>query len=429
MNRLQEIEARLAAIKVELEKDGADIDAFEKEVRELTEERKKIIEQIEKRKKIIDDITAGAGTHIPSITITDKGEERKKEENLSYEERKMKWGREPGPNEYREFGEFLQTVKWNPHDSTLRRKEVGDKESRTLSMGVGASGGFIVPEQFDYNIRMIQDQEAIFRPRCQVIPAGDPPDAAITIPALDQSGAKGVYSGVNVRWIGEGEAKPETEPSFRDIKLEPHEVAGHTVVTDKLLRNSAAAGALVMSLLRKAIIAAEEDAFLRGDGIGKPLGIIGHPAAIRIQRANANQISYNDVVAMFARAKFGGKLLWIGSQTVLPQLMTMVDAGNNLVWQSSAREGTPGSLLGIPFTLNDQSPVLGSEGDLILVDLDYYMIKDGSGISITMSEHPLFTQNRTIIKAFWNVDGQPWLTTPLLQRDGVSTVSPFVVLQ
>lgn len=419
--RLLEIEARKKEIRGLLEGTGeVDLAALEKELRELDAEK----EQIEKREKMAKDIAIG------NIEVREIEKPKEKEEKeLSYEERKVKWAKEPGPNEYREFGEFLQTVKWSPNDNALKRKESGNKENRALSMGVGASGGFIVPEQFDYNIRMVQDQTAIIRPRCQVIPAGDPPDAAITIPALDQSGAKGVYSGVTVRWIGEGETKPETEPTFRDIKLEPQEVAGHTVLTDKLLRNSAAAGALVMSLLRKAIIASEEDAFFTGDGVGKPLGIIGHPAAITIARAAANQISYADVIAMFARAKFGGRLLWIGSQTVLPQLMTMVDAGNNLVWQPNAREGAPGSLLGIPFQLNDQSPVLGGEGDLVLVDLDYYMVKDGSGISISMSEHPLFTQNRTIIKAFWNVDGQPWLTTPLLQRDGVSTVSPFVVLQ
>lgn len=419
--RLLEIEARKKEIRGLLEGTGeVDLAALEKELRELDAEK----EQIEKREAMAKKIAAN------EIEVREIEKPKDKEEKeLSYEERKVKWAKEPGPNEYREFGEFLQTVKWNPNDNALKRKLSDNKENRALSMGVGASGGFIVPEQFDYNIRMVQDQTAIFRPRCQVIPAGDPPDSAITIPALDQSGAKGVYSGVTVRWIGEGEAKPETEPTFRDIKLEPQEVAGHTVLTDKLLRNSAAAGALVMSLLRKAIIASEEDAFFTGDGVGKPLGIIGHPAAITIARAGANQISYNDVIAMFARAKFGGRLLWIGSQTVLPQLMTMVDAGNNLVWQPNAREGAPGSLLGIPFQLNDQSPVLGGEGDLVLVDLDYYMVKDGSGISISMSEHPLFTQNRTIIKAFWNVDGQPWLTTPLLQRDGVSTVSPFVVLQ
>lgn len=333
-------------------------------------------------------------------------------------------------NDLREFGDFLQEVRWNPNSTNLKfRESVKDGEKRDMSMGVGAAGGFIVPEQFDANIRMVNDQEAIFRPRAQTIPAGDPPDAAITIPALDQSGARGVYAGVTVNWIAEGAEKPETEPGFREIKLEPQEVAAITVVTDKLLRNSAAAGALISSLLRKAIVGSEEDVFCSGDGVGKPLGIVGHPATIAVGRAAPNTIAYGDIAAMYARAKFGGRLAWVASQTALPQLMQMVDLANNLVWQPNARDGAPGTLIGLPVLLNDQSPVLGNEGDIMLVDLDYYLIKDGSGIAIAMSEHARFTRNQTIIKAYWNVDGQSWLSTPLLQRDGVSTVSPFVALQ
>ena len=402
MTRMAEIEARMLEIRSLLEGDKeVNLDELETELRGLVDEKA----AIEKRKQMFE-----------SINI----QPRKADPTPAPEQQEQ----------FRDFGEFLQTVKYNPHDQALRAKEMSDKtQKRFMNMGFGANGGFIVPEQFSNQIKMVDDQSAIFRPRAQVIPAGDPPDAAITIPALDQGGANGVYAGVQVTWIAEGAQKPETEPAFREIRLEPNEVAAHVVVTDKLLRNSAAAGALVSSLLRKAIIAAEEDAFLSGNGAGQPLGIIGHPAAIQVARTGAGAIAYTDVVNMFARAKFGGRLAWIGSQTCLPQLMTMVDAGQNLVWQPNAREGAPGTLLGIPFLLNDQSPILGAEGDLILVDLNYYLIKDGSGISISMSEHPLFTQNRTIIKAFWNVDGQPWLSTPLLARDGVSTVSPFVVLQ
>lgn len=401
MTRMAEIEARMLEIRSLLEGDKeVDLDALETELRDLGDEKA----AIEKRKQMFE-----------SINI----QPRKADPTPAPEQQEQ----------FRDFGEFLQTVKYNPQDQALRAKEMSDQtQKRFLNMGIGANGGFIVPDQFSNQIKMVDDQAAIFRPRAQVIPAGDPPDAAITIPALDQGGANGVYAGVQVTWIAEGAQKPETEPLFREIRLEPNEVAAHVVVTDKLLRNSAAAGALVSSLLRKAIIAAEEDAFLSGNGAGQPLGITGHPAAIQVARTGAGAIAYTDVVNMFARAKFGGKLAWIGSQTILPQLMSMVDAGNNLVWQPNAREGAPGTLIGIPFLLNDQSPILGAEGDLILVDLNYYLIKDGSGISISMSEHPLFTQNRTIIKAFWNVDGQPWLSTPLLARDGVSTVSPFVVL-
>lgn len=416
-----EILKRMAEIKAQLEgTEEVDLEVLEKELKGLEDK----LAQIEKREELAKKISAGS---IEVRDIPKPGETRE----TSYEERKPEPAKEMGPNEFREFGDFLQTVRWNPGDPALKTREVAkNAEGRALSMGQGALGGFIVPEQFDNNIKMVNDQQAIFRPRCQVIPAGDPPDSAITIPALDQSGARGVYSGVVVRWIAEGEQKPETEPSFREIKLEPQEVAAHTILTDKLLRNSAAAGALVSSLLRKAIIASEEDCFYTGDGNGKPLGIIGHPACVVIVRAVANQIGYADVVAMYARAKFGGRLAWVTSQTCLPQLMTMVaPATNTLVWQPNAREGAPGMLLGISVLLNDQSPILGNLGDLALVDLDYYLIKNGSGIAIAMSEHPRFTRNQTIIKAFWNVDGQPWLNTPLLQRDGVSTVSPFVVLQ
>lgn len=83
MNRLKEIEARLAQIKVELEKEGADIDALEQEVKELTEERKAIQEKIERRKEIMANIVSGEGTIITDF-IPNK--EERKFENMTKEE-------------------------------------------------------------------------------------------------------------------------------------------------------------------------------------------------------------------------------------------------------------------------------------------------------------------------------------------------------
>jgi len=74
MNRLQEIEARLNQIKTELGQDGADIDALENEVKELTEERKALLEKAEKRDRILSAVNSGAGTPIANFIPT---EERK----------------------------------------------------------------------------------------------------------------------------------------------------------------------------------------------------------------------------------------------------------------------------------------------------------------------------------------------------------------
>ena len=49
MNRIEEIEKRLSEIKVELDGD-CDVDALEKEVRDLKEERETLMDMLEKRK-------------------------------------------------------------------------------------------------------------------------------------------------------------------------------------------------------------------------------------------------------------------------------------------------------------------------------------------------------------------------------------------
>ena len=283
--------------------------------------------------------------------------------------------------------------------------------------------GILCP-RFHEKFSKVDPQSALVRPRATVIQLVR---ALAEVHGRLQSDDKGVYSGVVVQWIAEGAEKPQTEPSLREISWAPHEVAGHTVVTDKLLRNAPAAGALVETLLRQAINAAEDHAFISGNGVGKPLGILNSPATYFVNRQVANQITYADLVAMYARAKFGGSLVWIGSQSLLPQLMSLKDDAGALIWQPNAREGAPGTLLGIPFLLNERSPGLGQKGDLILADLQYYVIKDGAGVFVDASPHVHFTSNKTVIKAFWNVDAKPWLTTPLEQENGY-LVSPFVAL-
>lgn len=67
MTRMEEIESRLSAIPNEIEKEGADLESLEKEVRALKDEKSKIYEEASKRKALLDAVTAGkAGTVLPN---------------------------------------------------------------------------------------------------------------------------------------------------------------------------------------------------------------------------------------------------------------------------------------------------------------------------------------------------------------------------
>ena len=336
--------------------------------------------------------------------------------------------RAEAPKEFQNMGEFIHSVRFYPDDARLSYVET---EKREQSMGVGVEGGFAVPNQFLPTLRMVDPQAAIFRSRATVIPAGTPPDASVTMPCLDQGPARNIYGGMTVSWIAEGATKPETDLRLREVCLTPHEVAGHTVITDKLLRNWAAADGLITQMLRLCLNGTEDTAFYSGSGVGQPQGVINSPARIDIGRAGANAIAFADIRNMYAQLKFGGSPVWIASQTILPQITNLVDAGNHLIWAPNANVigGPPGTLYGIPLMFNDRSVGLGTRGDLILVDMSYYLIKDGSGPFVAASPHVYFTTNKTVIKIFWNVDGQSWLNAPLgLEGSVANTVSPFIVL-
>jgi len=337
---------------------------------------------------------------------------------------------EPGPNEIRSFGDFLAEVRFNPSNSALQRRDIAKGERRDLSMGNGPSAGYLVPETFDTTIRQVGVQDAIFRPRSMVIPGGSAPDAAYNMLALDQSGSKGLYSGVAVKWIGEGGTRQDGgDPTLRNIKLEPKEVSAYIDITDKLLANSAAAGALVQQLLRAAIIGAEEDAFYTGSGVGKPFGIKSHASVLTVTRNTATSVKYADIKAMMGKFMFGGSPVWIMNQSCLPQIMSLEDTNGNALWMPNVAVGPGGTLCGFPLLINDLNPALGTEGDLALVDLKYYYIKDGSPLAIFIDPYSQKVNGTSRIYAFWNVDGQPMLTSPITQRNGTTQVSPFVLLK
>ncbi len=298
------------------------------------------------------------------------------------------------------------------------------------SYGTGEEGGFAVPVQFKPEMLMLRPEPSIVRERATVIPPGTPPDSQITMPAFAQ-GDKGVFGGVEVYWIGEGVAKPETGGALEEVSLTPKEVAAHTVVTDKLLRNWEAANTFISTLLRSAIVSAEDYAFLRGDGNGKPKGVIAGDGVLAVNRAKANEIGYTDTINMFSKLLPDSlsRAIYIANISTLPQLAALEDASGRYIYMGGdATRGVPATLNGIPIKFTGKTPSLGAKGDLILVDLAYYLIKDGSGPFIAASEHVLFRQNKTVIKVFWNVDGQGWVKAPLKLEDKTNKVSPYVVL-
>ena len=330
--------------------------------------------------------------------------------------------REGKEGEFRNLGEFFGALATDPSDPRL-------KELRVAQMKNGTSGGFAIPGQFRDQLMKVQAQASVIRPRATVIPAGDPPDAELSMPALDQRASQNMFGGVVIYHQGESDTLTASDFNLRPIKLKPKKMTGYMTSSNELLNNWDAASAVIPQLMNGAMAAAEDTDFLTGDGVNKAVGVLNSPARVNHARATANQIGWADVYNMLSRAKMGGSLVWMASQTTIPQLVQIADASSRAIWTPSAAAGLPPSLYGFPVLFNDRSPAVGSAGDLALVDLSYYLIKDGSGPTVAVSEHFRFQNDEVAFRLTWNVDGQSWLNEPIaLEGSTANTVSPFVVL-
>lgn len=352
-------------------------------------------------------------------------------------------GGDPANTQFETLGQFVAAVAFNPSDQRLTglyNPDVGsggDGASAEQRFDTGSTGGFMIPTEFREQIMQVAPQDALVRPRAMVIPAGDNPDAAVEMPYLQQGQLagdgntinSGVYGGVLVGWTEEGELPDTSEAKLGMVRLQPWELTGLCEATQKLLRNWKASDPFLRTLLRGAMVAAEDVAFQTGNGVKKPLGVLKSPALKKVNRATANTVTYADVVNMLSVWLMRGNTsgVWSAPQSLLPKLATMKDEEGHLIWQPNARDGIAGTLLGIPLRWNNRAPAVGTLGDLQLNDWSAYIIKDGAGPFISASEHAKFAESKVLIKLVYNVDGASWQKEPFKEENG-HEVSPFVAL-
>lgn len=309
-----------------------------------------------------------------------------------------------------------------------------------MSQGSGAEGGILVPPTFS---KKIWDAMNVGAENLLGATDGYPIEGdSWTCPAnAETSRATGSrYGGVRGYWLAEAEQMTSSKPKLRQMKLEPHEMAVLVYVTDKLLRNAAAAEKYVTGASTDEIQFLTGDAIINGNGAGKPKGILASGSLItqtkEVGQAAATVVAEN-VVNMWSRlhtrARSGS--VWYINQEIEPQLTTMsiaVGTGGQLIYMppgglSGAQYGT---LYGRPVVPIEYCEALGTEGDIILANLGYYATGvKSSGIRSDASIHLRFDYAETAFRFMFEVDGQPWLASALTPYKGSNTLSTHVSLE
>jgi HK97 family phage major capsid protein len=239
--RIKEIEARLAAIKKEIEERGdamkaEEIDALEKETKELTEERAGLIAAAEKRNGILDNIAKGGGVSVRSFG-------KKEEDNTDPDD--------PfGTPEYRSA--------WLKN---LRRLPLTDAEKRAYA-NASDTGAEVVPTQTANEIISKVKKLA-------------PMLNEVTL--LHVKGAvKFVVEGTNndAAIHTENAAIKPAADTLTTVTLSGYEIVKLVQISDTVMTMSIAAfESWIVDMLAEAIARKVEDFFINGTGTSQPKGI------------------------------------------------------------------------------------------------------------------------------------------------------------
>lgn len=307
-----------------------------------------------------------------------------------------------------------------------------------MSQGTGSDGGFLVPPEFSstiYDGVMGQADSLIARTDNYTV-TGE----SLTFPAnAETSRANGSrWGGVRGYWISEAGQITSSKPTLRQVKVEPQGMAVLVYATEKLLRNATAAAQYLTRSARDEINFLLGDAIVNGDGVGKPVGFVGHASVVSVAKESgqaAATVVKANIDKMWSRclAAARNRAVWVVNQDVEPQLEALsavVGVGGVPVYlPAGGIADTPNARLkGRPVITSEYAATLGTVGDISLVDFSSYLTGTRGGVQEAMSMHLRFDYAESAFRFMFEADGQPWLASPITPFKGTNTLSPIVTL-
>lgn len=235
--------------------------------------------------------------------------------------------------------------------------------SNVLQEGVDADGGYLVPEEYDRRLIDVLDEENIMRSLATRITTSG--EHKINIAATKPAAS----------WIEEGGALTFGDATFDQILMDAHKLHVAIKVTEELLYDNAfGLENYIITQFGKALANAEEDAFLNGDGSGKPTGLFAVKGGGTVAGTLTAAIKADDMLDLVYALKrpYRKTASFIMNDKTLLSLRKLKDNNGAYIWQPSYQAGEPDRVLGYAVHTSAFAP----EDAIAFGDYKYYNIGD-----------------------------------------------------
>ena len=269
-----------------------------------------------------------------------------------------------------------------------------------LQVGTDTECGFLVPDEFEKKLISALEEENVFRPLATKIQtsSGDR-----KIPVITQKG--------EATWMEEEEAYTLSDDAFGQIALSAYKVGTAIKISEELLNDSVFdLPSYIAKEFARRIGTKEEEAFLIGDGKGKPTGIFAATGGAENGATTTGAaITFDDVIELFYSLKspYRKKAVWVLNEQTVKALRKIKDNTGNFIWQPSVSAGLPDTILNRPYVTSVYAPTIAAGAKAIAFgDYSYYWVADRQGRSLKRLNE-LFAMNGQVgFLASQRVDGK-----------------------
>lgn len=269
-----------------------------------------------------------------------------------------------------------------------------------LQVGTDTEGGFLVPDEFEKKLISALEEENVFRPLATKIQtsSGDR-----KIPVITQKG--------EATWMEEEEAYTLSDDAFGQIALSAYKVGTAIKISEELLNDSVFdLPSYIAKEFARRIGTKEEEAFLIGDGKGKPTGIFAATGGAENGATTTGAaITFDDVIELFYSLKspYRKKAVWVLNEQTVKALRKIKDNTGNFIWQPSVSAGLPDTILNRPYVTSVYAPTIAAGAKAIAFgDYSYYWVADRQGRSLKRLNELFAMNGQVSFLASQRVDGK-----------------------
>lgn len=274
------------------------------------------------------------------------------------------------------------------------------------------AGNLTAPMEFRNQLIKEVDDKVFMRQISNVLP---PIGASQTVGFPQR-----VNAATNAEWVTEIARAPEEDTlSYERREFKPNRMAKRILLSRTLVSHAPMAESVVRAEMAYSIAATQENAYMTGDGVNKPLGVfVASPNGIPDTRdVSAGNTATAVTIDGLINAKYSLKqeylvgAQWIVHRDMVRELAKIKDSEGQYIWQPAVAQGVPDLMLGIPVNMSEYAPNTYTAGQYaaILGNFKHYWIIDADTLSIQVLNELYAEYNQIAYLYNYSGDGAPVL--------------------